>query len=400
MIKIPLHSIVMIIGYNSKDKRYLVKNCFQENEIISKEKISNLYFGDNTNCRPEFVLSEYLNLINSKLSFGERVVLTDNFFTEEERMFFITLAKKYNVKIYYVLTDKITNESSISYGDDGAVVLSISDNFDIVSKYKSPVNMFELKTKGFDGVTVVPDVHGDITSFRKAVAWAKSRKHLLVILGDIVDYGDYSIECISLAYELVTKGKAIFVRGNHERKLDHWFLQNDKNKQTGSNVNNNITNSNQKTIEQLENLSEEEFEYIKYKFFTIMNLSANHWLIEDFLFTHGACEPEMFSIYNKNLHGRLEKMALFGEMDYNKKDSYYKNRIYKWVNRIPHNKIVFVGHDIRSYQTPYFVENSYGGQVYFLDTGCSKNGKLTTADITIQDNVLTVTNFNVHVEEK
>lgn len=130
-----------------------------------------------------------------------------------------------------------------------------------------------------------------------------------------------------------------------------------------------------------------------------MSWSANHWVIEDCLFTHGACEPEMFSIYNKSLHGKYEKLSLYGEVDYTKpkRDDGYPNRVYNWVNRIPFGKTVFVGHDIRSNIKPYYEENSFGGQVYFLDTGCSKNGNLTTADLTIDNNKLVVTNFNQHI---
>lgn len=393
---IPLHSLVMIIGHNSKDKRHLIKNLFQDYEIVNKEKISYLFFGENTNNKYEFIMSEYLNLVKTKLSFGERVVLTDNFFSNEERLFFKELAKKYNINIYYILTDDIYDSNIIN--DDEAIVYNIHDNFSVVEKFKSPINIFELKMKGFQGITVIPDIHGNIHAMNKAVNWALARKNLIVFLGDIVDYGLHSLDCIYLAYDLLVNGQAIFIKGNHERKLDKWFQQEEKIKLNLDDTNLNVSQSNKVTIDQIKNLSKEDFMFLKYKFSTIINLSANHWIIDDFLFTHGACEPEMFSIYNKNLHGRLEKIALFGESDYNQKNEGYQARTYNWVNRIPTNKTVFVGHDIRSYKYPYFEENSYGGQVYFLDTGCSKNGKLTTADIIIENNKLSVLNFNKHLE--
>lgn len=398
-MKIPLHSLVIIIGHNSRDKRQFIKNTFQEYEVVSKEKICNLYFGENINYKSDFILSEYLNLINSKLLFGERVVLTDHFFSNNEREFLIDLAKKYSVPLYYILVDEIYDKNIIE-GDNVALVCKYSDNIVVVTKFKSPINIFELKTKGFSGITVVPDIHGSVTALQSSISWAIARNNLLIFLGDIIDYGNKSLECVEIVYELVKNGKALMVKGNHERKLEKWLIQEEKIKNDPSYSEKNqsviLTNSNKITIEQIESLNKEQRFKFENRFTSLMSWAANHWIIEDILFTHGACDPEMFSIYNKSLHGRYEKLSLYGEVDYDnpQKENGYPNRIYDWVNRIPTNKIVFVGHDIRSFTKPYHEENDYGGQVYFMDTGCSKNGHLTTADIIIDNNKLLVTNFN------
>ena len=396
---IPLHSIVMVIGHNSKDKRNFIKNTFQEYEIVSKDKTSNIYFGDIINSNTDFIISEYLNLIKSKVSLGERVVLVDNFFTLEERLFFIDLSSKYNIPIFYILIDEIYDTNILS-GDGKAIVITSDVGLKVIQKFKSPINIFELKTKGFSGITVIPDVHGNIEALTKAVEWAKSRNNLMVFLGDIVDYGFNSIECVHLVYNLVSYGKAIMTKGNHEKKLERWFNQQNKIDQDPNWLDNNqpinLSKSNQATVNQIKNLSEDEYFDLKISFLSLMGWATNHWIIDEYLFTHGACDVEMFSIYNRVLHGRYEKLALYGEIDTvkPKREDGYPNRIYNWVNKIPYGKTVFVGHDIRSTTTPYHQENKVGGQVYFLDTGCSKNGHLTTADIIIDDNELSVRNFN------
>lgn len=399
---IPLHSVVMVIGHNSKDKRNFIKNSFQDYEVVSKEKISNLYFGENTNSNTDFIIGEYLNLVKSKITLGERVVLVDNFFTNEERLFFINLAIQYSIKIYYILIDEIY-DNNILNGDNHAEVIKDISELYIIQKFKSPINLFELKTKGFSGITVIPDIHGNIAALTKAVDWANSRNNLMVFLGDILDYGQNSIECVEMVYKLVSSGKAIMTKGNHERKIERWLAQQEKIEQNPDYLEKvqeiNLTKSNLITVNQIKSLSEDKLFKFKIIYKSLMSWSANHWVIEDCLFTHGACEPEMFSIYNKSLHGKYEKLALYGEVDYTnpKRDDGYPNRIYNWVNRIPFGKTVFVGHDIRSNIKPYYEENSFGGQVYFLDTGCSKNGHLTTADIVIDNNKLVVTNFNQHI---
>jgi hypothetical protein len=55
-----------------------------------------------------------------------------------------------------------------------------------------------------------------------------------------------------------------------------------------------------------------------------------------------------------------------------------------------------VGHDIRSIVKPLIVKGSLGGEALFMDTGSSKGGKLTTADLVIRKNDLIVQNFNTH----
>jgi hypothetical protein len=91
-------------------------------------------------------------------------------------------------------------------------------------------------------------------------------------------------------------------------------------------------------------------------------------------FTHGASQHDIINTHEYSPVGY--QMALFGEIDANapKRESGYPNRIYNWVDKIPENIKVYVGHDIRSTDHPV-TEKS----VTFLDTGCSKDGFLSCA---------------------
>jgi protein phosphatase len=106
----------------------------------------------------------------------------------------------------------------------------------------------------------------------------------------------------------------------------------------------------------------------------------------------------MFNINNPRLMGKLEGMALFGEIDTEnpKREDGYPNRIYDWVDRIPATKRVMVGHDIRSTILPLFVKGAVGGEAYFMDTGSGKGGRLTSADVYFDGPDQKIKNFKYH----
>jgi protein phosphatase len=216
-----------------------------------------------------------------------------------------------------------------------------------------------------------------------------------VFLGDVLDYGPDSLDCVSIVHDIVSRGKGIMVLGNHERKIERWF---DQVKQ--GEVRLKLSHGNEATTKLVEALGESDRRKFECKFRALLNLSRNHWVISNFLFTHGAAEPEMFSSTAHRLTGRMETMALFGEVDNtvkSQKGDGYPNRVYTWCERVPEGKTVVVGHDIRSTGAPVQVHNTQGGHAVFLDTGCGKGGHLTTAHILInEDETLKIAAFTTH----
>ena len=225
------------------------------------------------------------------------------------------------------------------------------------------------------------------------IDWAASRNHYLIYLGDIVDHGHDNISCIEIIYDLVMRGKAFLIKGNHENKLEKWLDQID----TGA-VRVKLSEANKLTTDAIISLPSNQKTILINRFRALMNLAKNHLIVGNTLFTHAAAEPEMFDIYSHRLKGHHESMALYGEIHetYKTKDNGYPNRIYNWVTRIPENKQVIVGHDIRSYQRPVTVKNENNGVAVFMDTGSAKGGLLSSADISFEGETLVIKNFVYH----
>lgn len=404
MKKIPLHSLVLFIG---NPKLGLAQQYFHNYEILSLENAIFTLVGENNRYDTWHTAHDILvSIIEKKLRLGERVVLEGNLSKKEERLRFVQLAESLGLPIYYLVRDTnldgrdryITNFRNnlkdILCGDNIATVinLDIEQNIDVIEKPNGGNVQDYLMNKGFKGITAVGDVHGMLENIKIASDWAMARNTFILFLGDYVDYGSKSIECVEYIYDLVVRGRAGCVIGNHERKILKWFDQYN----TG-NIKVQLSPANKITIDKIISMTPQDRIKFECKFRSLINLSKNHWKVSNVVFTHGAVDPQMYSIYGSRLSGRLETYALYGEIDNNEKtrEDGYPNRVYNWVLNIPADHIAIVGHDIRSTEIPLVERNNMGGQVVFLDTGSGKGGKLSTCDLKFHNNKLYIENYNV-----
>jgi predicted phosphodiesterase len=91
----------------------------------------------------------------------------------------------------------------------------------LTSAYDTVTNKPLLRNIYHEDLLVVGDIHGDLKSLDYAI---KLRDELdaktLVLLGDYVDRGSQSIECVSRVAELMINDKhSVVLRGNHEDSL-------------------------------------------------------------------------------------------------------------------------------------------------------------------------------------
>ena len=410
MKKIPLHSLVLIHSPNSLSKSQLATHKFKSFEILNFDKIKEELVGDsNRTDINHLAYHEIFYKILQKLKLGERVVCDFNNLKVKERFAITKLGRDLGLPIYYIIDNELTpdtnltssqkesikfNDRDILKGDGFATVIdSRKEDFQVIEK-PNLINMKEyIKSLGYKGITVVGDVHGMKEALKSTIDWAASRNHYLIYLGDIVDHGHDNISCIEIIYDLVMRGKAFLIKGNHENKLEKWLDQID----TGA-VRVKLSEANKLTTDAIISLPSNQKTILINRFRALMNLAKNHLIVGNTLFTHAAAEPEMFDIYSHRLKGHHESMALYGEIHetYKTKDNGYPNRIYNWVTRIPENKQVIVGHDIRSYQRPVTVKNENNGVAVFMDTGSAKGGLLSSADISFEGETLVIKNFVYH----
>jgi protein phosphatase len=223
---------------------------------------------------------------------------------------------------------------------------------------------------------VIGDIHGMLEPLKNAIEWASVRNLFCIFLGDILDYGPNSLECVERVYDVVTRGKGVMVLGNHEKKIKKYI--------EGQQV--YLSDGNKVTISLLNDMS--SFQRNKWinKFNSLYHMSRNHWCIGHTIFTHAAATTEMYRNSHR-LRGYSEIMAVYGQTNSDK-----SSRIYDWIDEIG-SYTVMVGHDIRSTVKPLRVLGKQGSEVYFLDTGCGKGGGLTVADMIFNGDRLIVQNF-------
>ena len=381
---IPLHSIVLIIQNDHRSGISEANRLFPAHEIIHPEKtLTELVGQSNRSDLNNIALSEMRHKTALKLSLGERVVLLASVFNRQEhRQAFAHIAQAQGASVLYMVGKNIT-DANILTGDDVAQV--IKDNNVYVSR-PIPNNPLQILKDRFRGITVIGDVHGDLKNLRDAVAWAKSRRHFIWFLGDIIDYGHQSIATMTLVYHLVMRSEASLILGNHERKIARWVNQQEI--KDGRII--RLSEGNRVTTDALLKLNVDSRTQWYGQFRSLINRSNLISSLGKTTFTHAAIHPDFW--FNRHEHQGIEDYALYGEPDTTTADFRLS---YQWVDSVPNGHTVFVGHDVRSYQAPLVTTGANGGRVVFLDTGSGKGGFLSTADLRFTDNgELHLENFN------
>lgn len=402
MKHIPLHSLVILIGLEKSGKSTLARKYFPDYEIINLEKIQIDILGtNNRHDLNHIIFKEIYHRIKIKLSLGERVIVDASNMKRRERIALANIGNNFGSPVFYIIANKLASNEATKYdkqilqGDGVAEVIDAKkEEFEVVSKLPTGNIGNEIKTRNFKGVTAIGDIHAMREALKSAITWATARSHFIIFLGDTIDYGPKPLECISDIYDIVMAGRGALVYGNHERKIDKWIEQDRK-----GDIRVRIGEGNQITIDAIKRLTKWQRDIFEYRFKALMCTARHAYQINNILFTHGASDPAMFNSNEFRFKDRtLSSLAMFGEIDSKEPmKNGYPNRIYNWVDTIPNDNIVVVGHDIRSTEKPLIQDGKLGGTAVFLDTGSGKGGSLTSADIRFSANKhLKVNNFRRH----
>jgi hypothetical protein len=213
-------------------------------------------------------------------------------------------------------------------------------------------------------IRVVGDVHGDATAF----AYAAATDRFVVQLGDLTDYGPDSATTLRIMFDLIDRGRGLFLLGNHDLKLARVLA--------GLARMEPVVRA---TIDQLDDELRDRVQ--------IEVARAPGWLLRGSdLLVHGGFHPAMLTGPPPE-HG-LERAegplarALFGEPTGRTQRDGYPERSLRWVDHIPPGMTVYCGHDRRSSNgRPYVRRGNAGGTAVFLDTGAGKGGHLSWIDL-------------------
>lgn len=230
--------------------------------------------------------------------------------------------------------------------------------------------------RGFAGLRVVADVHGDATAFIHAIEGALAADMFVLQLGDLTDYGPDSPEVLRRMFALIDRGQGLFVLGNHDHKLRRAL--------TGTQLRIQAEGLG-RTLAQLD--AAPDGAALKAR--AVEEIArAPAWIRDGGrIFVHGGYHPGMLHSAPPPDAGiqkaqGLVTRALFGQVTGRVRQDGFPDRVHDWVDKIPADVTVVCGHDRRSLDgRPFVAEGALGGRAIFLDCGAGKGGHLAWIDL-------------------
>lgn len=393
MKKIHRHACVVLVGTTQSGKSTWAHERFPSSEILSVEQLRCELTGRKDNfTQDKWCWQELYRRAHLRLEMGQRVVIDSTNLKREDLNHWHHVCDELDVQLLFVHINTPDHEVSQRAHKCGVqdhvlhkqrqilsqTLRNIQHVRHIHERWVTPdqvqvVNhMVSLPTQ----LLVVGDVHGDITGMTWAVNLANQTNSHLVWLGDVVDYGAHNLACVDLAYQTLNEGRAHMIWGNHEKKIDRW-IQSD----WGNRFQGRLSDANWMTVRQIQALSVRERAQFWSKWQALSAWSTQHVVSNSWCMTHGAAHDIMWHNQSHRLSGPAGNMAFFGEVHdvQPQRPDGYPNRTWRWVDQVPENHVVVVGHDYldRVMHAPVIKQNALGGMVMCVDTGNSKGGKLT-----------------------
>jgi len=230
--------------------------------------------------------------------------------------------------------------------------------------------------RGFAGLRVVADVHGDAEAFIHAIEGALAADMFVLQLGDLTDHGPDSPEVLRRIFALIDRGQGLFLLGNHDHKLRRAL--------TGTQLRIQAEGLG-RTLTQLD--AAPDGDVLKARAVEEIG-RAPAWIRDGGrIFVHGGYHPGMLhsapppEAGSQKAQGLVTR-ALFGQVTGRMRQDGFPDRVHDWVDKIPADVTVVCGHDRRSLDgRPFVVDGALGGRCVFLDCGAGKGGHLAWIDL-------------------
>lgn len=234
----------------------------------------------------------------------------------------------------------------------------------------------DLRARGFMGLRVVGDVHGDAQGFAAAIAGAAAARLFVLQLGDLTDDGPDSPGALRLMLGLLDAGAGLFLLGNHDRKLLRAL---------GGAAPTRGHQGWARTLEQIAACDDAA----KLRAGAAREIgAAPAWLrIGRLFFVHAGFHRAMLHEASPREAATARRTAalaraLYGQVTGQTNPDGVPARTIEWTDDIPPGLTVFCGHDRRSTDgRPWRVRGRLGGEAVFLDTGAGKGGHLSWLDL-------------------
>lgn len=382
MKTIPLNSLVVLAGVSIDAAREM----FNASEIIEASDAIKEFLPRAKSLDSAAYLEYISNRVIFKLKYGERVVAHMPQVSYEDRSSLVEKVRKMGFHVIFLHS----GDNKDYPRDTSAELIDVEKPLKVINFIEDKGFFNSLRSAGFKGVKVVPDIHGDMRVLRTVIRDARRDGQFLVFLGDLLDYGPHPLEVVEEVYYLMVNGEAEVIMGNHERKIYRYLNQVKVNGESKV----KLSTGNLVTLSLLAELPSNDTTIWVNRFHAFVNMMRHHRNGDNFVFSHAGATADFVKTNSFRLSGEMETIALFGEVARDASVTSSMVRAYGWMETLPMGTISVVGHDNRGGDEPLVVTTNGGATVYFLDTGCGKGGHLSTLDIKFENDTSKVETIN------
>lgn len=362
-MRILKHSLIILWGNQPKFMTSWAQNMFAPHEILFLEILRQELTGHTHSPVNKFIIKEELmHRVHLRLALGQRVVLLWEPTQTFDYQFWLQICDSCHANLQVITFDQKFSHDKIA---------------------SCSYEQAHCATDCLDQVLAVGDVHGNYYAMAAAVHHAQTHGMHLIWLGDIVDYGDQNLKCVHLAYQTVQNG-AHMIWGNHEKKIGRWI-----DSDFGNHYRGRLSEANLKTIKEIESISQYRQARFKSAWKFLESQSFQMLQLGDWCFTHGAVHPDSAITTQHRLTGVQSDYAYYGQVkNWDAQSDSYPQRVWDWVNALPSQAKVVVGHDWINRDTNDITvkTGTSGAQVWCMDTGSSKGGHLSALEINLKTN--------------
>ncbi len=405
-IKIPKLSLVVLIGASGSGKSTFARRLFKATEVLSSDSCRGMV-GDNENDQTVTNQAfEVLRFIAGKrLALGRLTVIDATNVQPEARQPLVDLARQYHylpVAIVFDLPEKICLERNRARADrdfgphvvrnqksqlrrslrglqrEGfrhVFVLESPDDVEAATVERVP--LWNDKRDEHGPFDIIGDVHGcgeELEALLAQLGYAEARLNSddplwgdrtfvhpegrwAVFLGDLVDRGPCILKAVRVVRNMVVRGSALCVPGNHDLKLVR--------KLRGKNV--QITHGLANTLAEIAALSEGVRVPFERELVDFLDRLVSHYVLDDgkLVVAHAGMKEEM----QGRGSAKVRDFALYGETT-GETDEFGLPVRFDWASEYRGSAMVVYGH------TPV-PEADWLNRTVNIDTGCVFGGKLT-----------------------
>ncbi|MDF9408080.1 MAG: Bis(5'-nucleosyl)-tetraphosphatase PrpE (asymmetrical) [Pelotomaculum sp. PtaB.Bin013] len=392
-ISLPGTTLLVLCGTPGCGKSTFASRYFRETMIVSSDQCRFLVSDSETNMaasREAFKLFRFT--IERRLSLGRFTVADSTAITRQSRGELLRIGRKYGFNITLLIFN-IPEDVCLARnaGRERRVVRSVIakmrqmlqrtlrdahnegfDNVYIITEgdlnnpaFRINIRNYEVTLPGpFD---IIGDIHGcfdELTMLLDKLGYRNRSNHYAhpacrkaVFLGDLTDRGPRGLDSFWLVKAMVDSGNALYIPGNHCRKLSRYL--------EGRNV--KIAHGMEKTVAEIEALTEDEREFFREEFLKLYREAPPYLILDKgkLVVSHGGIKEDMIG----KVSGRIRNFCFFGDATGEITEAGLPVRR-DWAQSYRGDALIVYGHS--PVPEAVFVNNTID-----IDQGCVMGGKLT-----------------------